>query len=120
MRRGREATHIGAALSQDHLRGDRPDPGNGVEPGHRGCQLAELGVNPVLHDGDVGGDAVDPLQHLGQQGRVVLGEPAGQRLGQAIGLGPQRPRASSASTAGSRSPAISAAMTARPRRRTDR
>jgi hypothetical protein len=66
-----------------------PDPANGVEPGHRGCRLAELGVHPVLHDGDVGGDAVDPLQQLDQQGRVVLDEPAGRRLGQAIGVGPQ-------------------------------
>jgi hypothetical protein len=27
VRRGREAGHVGADLGQDHLRGDRPDPG---------------------------------------------------------------------------------------------
>ena len=86
MRRGGEATHVGADLGQDHLRGDRPDPGDRIQPGHRTGQLAELALDAGLHGGDVGGDAVDPVEHLGQQERVVLGEPTGQRLSQAGGL----------------------------------
>ena len=42
MRRGREAGHVGADLGQDHLRGDRPDPRDGVQTGHRGRELADL------------------------------------------------------------------------------
>jgi len=66
-----------------------PTPGNRIQPGHRGRQLAELALDAGLHGGDVGGDAVDPGEHLGQQEPVVVGEPAGQRLDQPIGLGPQ-------------------------------
>jgi hypothetical protein len=86
-------------LDQDHLRRDRADPGKGVEPGHRGDQLAEVGVDRILHGGDVGADAVDPGQHPGEQERVVTGEPAGQRLDQPIGPGPQ-PAAAAAQRAG--------------------
>jgi hypothetical protein len=88
MRRSWEAAHVGADLGQDHLRGDRPDSRNGIEPRHRFGQLTELSLDVGLHGGDVGGDAVDPLQHLSEQEGVVVGEPAGQRLDQAIGLGP--------------------------------
>jgi hypothetical protein len=77
-------------LGQDHLSGDRPDPGDRIQPGDRGCQLAELALDAGLHGGDVGGDAVDALQHPGQQEGVVVGEPAGQRLDQPVGLRAQR------------------------------
>src|SRR5664280_912363 len=37
---------------------------------------------------DVRGDPIDPREHSAQQERVVIGEPAGERLLQACGLGP--------------------------------
>jgi hypothetical protein len=44
LRRRGDAAHVGADLGQDHLRGDRPDPWYGIEPGGCGCQLPELGL----------------------------------------------------------------------------
>jgi hypothetical protein len=76
-------------LGDDHLRRGAADTGNLIESGHRIGERGDLGIDPLLHGGDVGGDAVDPVEHLGQQKRVVVGEPAGQRLGQADGLGAQ-------------------------------
>lgn len=73
MRRGGEGGHVSADLGQDHLRGDRPNPGDRIQPGHCGRQLAELGLDARLDGGDVGGDRVDAVQHLVQQKGVVLG-----------------------------------------------
>jgi hypothetical protein len=64
-----------------HLRGDRSNPGNGIQAGNRGRQFTDLLVDAGLHGGDVGGGRIDPLQHLGQQEGAMVGEPAGQRLG---------------------------------------
>ncbi len=60
MRRRGEPAHVGADLGQDHLRGDRPDPGNGIQAGDRRRELADPGIDPGLHGGDVGGDRIHP------------------------------------------------------------
>jgi hypothetical protein len=78
VRRRREAAHVGADLGEDHLRGDRTNAGDGIQPGDRRPQLADSGIDARLHGGDVGGDRVHPLQHLSEQEGVVLAEPAGQ------------------------------------------
>jgi hypothetical protein len=89
VRRGREAGHVGADLGQDHLRGDRSNPGNGIQSDNRWCQLADLLIDAGLHGGEVSGGRIHAVQQLGQQEGVMVGAPAGQRLGQAAGLGSQ-------------------------------
>ena len=65
-------------------------------------------------DADLGGEGVDLVEQDPGQLGVVLIEPAGQRLTSAACLTRIRPRARPASTCGSRSPAISASIIARP------
>jgi hypothetical protein len=89
MRRGVEPGHVQADLGQDRPGCGDPDAGDRIKPSHRLGERGDLGVEPFLHGGDVGGDRVDAVQHARQQERVVVGEPAGQRLGEAGGLGTQ-------------------------------
>jgi hypothetical protein len=89
MRRRGEAAHVGTDLGQDHLRRDRPHAGDRIQLGDRGRQFTDSVLDAGLHGGDVGGDRIHPLQHLREQEGVVIGEPAGQRLGQPGGLGAQ-------------------------------
>ena len=78
--------------------------------GERGDQGLDLLIEP----GDVGIQSVDPAQHLSQQEPVVVIEVPGERLPQCGNLASHPCPAISASTAGSRSPAISAAIISRP------
>jgi hypothetical protein len=114
VRRGREPGYVGPDLGQDQLRGGGPDAGDLIEPGHRLGERGDLGIDPILQNGDVGGDAVDPLEHPVQQERVVLGEPAGQRLAEPCGLGPQGAAGQVGQHARVAFPAIRAAIMARP------
>ena len=59
-----------------------PIAGDLIEAGHRVGERGDLRVDPVLHVGDVGGDARRSGPASGQQERVVVGEPAGERLPQ--------------------------------------
>jgi len=43
-------------------------------------ERGDLGVDPGVKVGDVGAGLVDPGEHLGQQERVVVAEPTGERL----------------------------------------
>jgi hypothetical protein len=92
----------------------RPSPATRIQPvdhlDERGDQLVEL----VVQLGDVGVHLIDPGQQLGQQERVMVGEDPVNASSRTLRLARNRPRASWASTFGSRSPAISAASIARP------
>ena len=77
MRRGGEAGHVQPDLGDDRVCCGAPDAGDLIKPGHRLVERRDLGVDPFLHGGDVGADAVDPLEHLAQQEGMVLGETAG-------------------------------------------
>ena len=88
---GGEPGHVGAGLGDDDV------GGQGADPGDRADQVPEAlkGLDHHLDPGgellDRGGVLVDQVQvHPGQE-RVVLAEPAGQRLGQRGDLRPQPP-----------------------------
>ncbi len=55
--------------------------------GHRLSERGDQVLDPGLDRGDVGVERVDPGQHLAQQERVVVGEPAEERLLQVADLG---------------------------------
>jgi hypothetical protein len=52
-----------------------PIPGIVIQPGHRLGERGQLGVDGGQHPGDVGVDRIDPVQHRGQQVRVMISEP---------------------------------------------
>ncbi len=89
MTSGREAAHVRAGLGDDHV-GDAD-----ADPGDRDHQVpgAAKGLDHHLDPGGELGDGaavlVDHVQVQPGQESVVLGESAGQRLGQRRDLGPQ-------------------------------
>jgi hypothetical protein len=107
-------THVDADLGEDRAGGGAADAGDLLQPvgrrRERDDQLLELGVQL----GDVGVQRIHPGQHPGQQEPVMVGEEPGEGSSRTLRLARIRPRASSASTLGSRSPAMSAASIARP------
>jgi hypothetical protein len=104
---GREDGHIDADLGDQVLgRGDAK-PRDAVELGDLPLVRLAHDRDLLIQHGDAGGEAVDALQHHLQDERVVLGEElAVQGLFQL--------RAISASTRGSRSPAMIAVSMSRP------
>jgi hypothetical protein len=74
-------------LSEDHVRADQADPGDLIEPGHRGRERGSLGGDPVIQRGDIGADRVDPPHHRAQQEPVVVSEVTGEGLLQDSDLG---------------------------------
>ena len=89
MPRGREPGHVGAGLGDDHVGGDGTDPGDGADQVPESLKGLDHHLDPVGELLDRRRVLVDQVQvHPGQE-RVVLGEPAGQRLGQLRDLRPQ-------------------------------
>src|SRR3954451_23356881 len=96
---GREPGHLDADLGEDALGGPIADSGNGVQPvtglGERDAGLAgrggEQGVDALVQFGDRALQMLDVLQRQPDQQRVVLAEPAAQRLTQRRGLGAKLP-----------------------------
>jgi hypothetical protein len=83
LRRRGEPGHVQPHLGDDHLGGGDADARDRVQAGHRRSGRGDLVLDPGLDLGDVSVDRVDPGEHLGQQERVVVGEPADERLLQA-------------------------------------
>lgn len=79
MARGGEHGHVDADLGDDDLGGPLPHPGNGVEP----VPLVGVGlhedVDAGVEVGDGGLQGVEAAEEFGEQGGVVVGEPADQR-----------------------------------------
>ena len=77
---GGEPGHVGADLSEDHVRAGQADPGDLIELGDRGRERGGLLGDPLIQGGDIGADRVDPAQHRAKQERVVAGEVTGEGL----------------------------------------
>ena len=115
MRWGRESAHVQPDLGDDRLSGGDTDAGDLIQSCHRRGDRGDLGIDALLHPGYIGGDGVDPREHLPEQERVMLAEPSRSTPHVRLAvLDRMDPRASSASTAGSRWPPINAAIIARP------
>ncbi len=85
---GREDRHVGADLGEDDSGGERPDPGDLIETGHRcGERGGQMGLDLVIDGGDVGVDAVDMVEHAGQQEPVMVVEVAVESLFELADLG---------------------------------
>jgi hypothetical protein len=134
---GRKLAHVQSDLGEHDLGGFGTDAGNLVEPGDRGQRpstrrgggvVVGAAVGGWLRGGDLGDEPVDPggevldlgaecvdlvQQQAGQFGVVVI-EASGRAWTRAARLTRIRPRASSASSVGSRCPAMSASIIARP------
>jgi hypothetical protein len=87
--RGSEAGHVTAGLGDEHLRGDQPDPGDGLEQlelaGEGQHADPELGVDGGGRPLGVG----QPVQQLPDDDRVVVVEVPSQCLGQVRDLATQ-------------------------------
>ena len=110
---GGEPGHVDADLGDDHLGGPFTDPRDRAQQpqllGERGEDLLDPVIQPVDHAREV----VDLVRvHPGQQG-VMVTEPSSQAMVRSGILFRIIPRASSASTRGSRSPPISASIMSR-------
>ena len=111
---GGEPGHVDPDLGDDRRGGDRPDAGDVIEAGRRCRERGQIRLDLGVDGGDVGVDRVDARQHPGQQEPVVVVEVAVERLLEEADLGPHPERANCASTLGSRSPPINAAIIGRP------
>jgi hypothetical protein len=94
--------------------GGPADPGDLIQLVDRRRERGDLLVELGLERGDVDADLVDAGQHRGQQERVMVAEVAGERLLQHAKLGAQTATGELRQHLGSRSPAIRAAIMARP------
>ena len=115
---GGEPGHVHTDLGDDDRGGDRSDPGHFVKTLYLLVERGQVGLDLGVQHRNVRVDGIDPVQHAFQQEPVVLteaapGNPANASSSSLI-LARIRALARSASTPGSRSPAISAANIARP------
>ncbi len=86
---GGEPGHVGAGLGDDDVGGQGADPGDGADQVPEPAKGLDHHLDPGGELVDRRGVLVDQVQvHPGQE-RVVVGEPAGQRLGQRRDLGAQ-------------------------------
>jgi hypothetical protein len=82
VRRGREDAHAGAGLGHDHFRGSFSDSGDGFDEVAEAAKRFDHHLDPGGQLRDVAAVLINGIQiHAGQK-RVVIVEPAGQRLGQ--------------------------------------
>ena len=73
---------------RDDRGGDRPDAGDLIQACRRRRERGKIGLDLVVEGGDVGVNAVDAVQHPGQQEAVVGVEVAVERLLEPADLGP--------------------------------
>src|SRR6266496_3666330 len=78
---GREAGHVGADLGDEVLGGDHADPRDVIELGHLGGVRGDRLLDPGGEGIDLGGERVDPGQHV----RVTLPADQGGEHGPAGG-----------------------------------
>jgi hypothetical protein len=109
-----EAAHVSADLGEDQLRGGPADATDLIQPLHRLGERDDQLLQLAVELGDVSVQRIYPGQHLGQQEPVMVAEVPVNASSRTLRLARIRPRASCASSLGSRSPAISAASICRP------
>lgn len=76
---GRDPGHVEPYFRDDHAGVGRADPGDGFQTLHGVSERGDLVLDLDLDLRDVDVDRVDPGEHLGQQERVVIAEPADER-----------------------------------------
>jgi len=86
---GGEPGHVGTGLGDDDVRGQGGDPGDGADQVVEAAKRFQQRLDPGGQSVDGRGVLVDQVQVDPGEERVVLGEPAGQRLGQGGDLGAQ-------------------------------
>jgi hypothetical protein len=69
VRRGREAGHVQADLSDDHRGRGGTDTGNLIQAGHRWGERGDLGLDLRFEVGDVGVQGIDAGEHLASRKR---------------------------------------------------
>jgi hypothetical protein len=85
---GREAGHVGADLSQDHLGGAITRPGDPDQQRHHRLVKVQQRLDPGGELVDGGVRLIDVGQHRPAQQGVVVVEPPSQRVLQLGDLGP--------------------------------
>src|SRR4029453_3689688 len=114
MARGGETTHVYPDLGDDRAGGGAADATDLIQPVGRRRERDDQLLELLVQLGDVSVQPIPPAQHPGQQEPVMVGETPVKASSRTRCLARIRPRASSASTLGSRSPATSASSIARP------
>lgn len=89
--RGGEHAHVAAGRVDDHVSSRDPDPGDGRDQVPGRTKREHRLLDPIGEDVDGGGVLVDELAVQIDQERLVIGEPADQRLPQRGDLGPRLP-----------------------------
>ena len=88
VRGGGEHAHVRAGLGDDNVSGQDADPGDGADQVAEPAKGLHDGLDPRGQLGDRRGVLVDQVQVDAHQERMMVGEPAGQRLGEGGDLDP--------------------------------